>query len=221
MSAAPSPAESDRSADSLDLLEEVSGNLEELLSTWYALAPSEDDDPNHAATEARIRGTAGKEILEQAALWLAATADAVRVLRQSDQGELALALEQHSLGARRATAQLDDLSRGVSAIDLRYSDEFTELIDRLAALLGDDLDGVEETVARLDGALGRQRSELRSATFIRGHAPIHPSAHHHRYQDIPIVSRIHALYDRVRSFPGAESTPTSDVEVINRYDPGR
>ena len=36
----------------------------------------------------------------------------------------------------------------------------------------------------------------------------------------PVV-RIHALYDRVRSFPGAESTPTSDVDLIKRYDPGR
>ena len=121
----------------------------------------------------------------------------------------------------RLTSRLDELSRGVSAIDLRYSDEFYDRIDQLSHLLADELDHQGEMLQQLDNVLGSRRSELRRAPFIRGHAPIHPSEHHHWYQNIAPVVRIHALYDRVRSFPGAESTPTSDVDIIKRYDPGR
>ena len=85
--------------------------------------------------------------------------------------------------------------------------------------MADELDHQGKMLEQLDSVLAGQRSELRSAQFIRAHAPIHPSAHHHWYQDVAPVVRIHTLYDRARSFPGAESTPTSDVDIIKRYDP--
>ncbi len=220
MSTANSPVNSDDDADSLDLLEETSANIRDLLSTWYALSPSKYSGED-AVTPARDRGTAGKEIMEQSALRLAAIDDVARVLRQLDEGTLALVLDRNSTAARRLTSRLDELSRGVSAIDLRYSDEFYDRIDQLSHLLADELDHQGEMLQQLDNVLGSGRSELRPAPFIREHAPIHPSEHHHWYQDIAPVVRIHALYDRVRSFPGAESTPTSDVDNIKRYDPGR
>ena len=207
-------------ADSLDLLGESSANIQELFSTWYELSPSQYSAED-AVSPARDRGTAGKEILEQAALRLAAIDDVVRVLRQSDQGTLALFLERNSVAARRLTARLDELSRGVSAIDLRYSDEFYDRIDQLRHLLADELDHQGETLEQVEKALGAQRGELRTAPFIRGHAPIHPAEHHRWYQEIGPLVRIHALYDRARSFPSAQSTPTSDVDMIKRFDPGR
>ncbi len=220
MSTPNSPLNSDQDADSLDLLEETSANIQDLLSTWYALAPSQYSNED-AITPARDRGTAGKEIMEQSALRLAAIDDVARVLRQIDERTLAQVLDRNSIAARRITARLDELSRGVSAIDLRYSDEFYDRIDQLGQLLADELNHQDEMLKQLDSVLGSRRSELRPAPFIRGHAPIHPSEQHHWYQDIAPVVRIHALYDRVRSFPGAESTPTSDVDIIKRYDPGR
>ena len=211
---------SDRDADSLDLLGESSATIQDLLSTWYALSPS-----NYSGEDAVVPGTGpryrGKEILEQTALRLAAIDDVARVLRQYDQGTLALVLERNSVAARRLTARLDELSRGVSAIDLRYSDEFYDRIDQLQYLLADELDHQGETIEQVDRALGTRRSELRRAPFIRGHTQIHPAEHHHWYQDIGPLVRLHSLYDRVRSFPSAESTPTSDVDTIKRYDPGR
>jgi hypothetical protein len=220
MSTANNPAPSDQDADSLDLLAETSANIRDLLSTWYTLSPSQYGNED-AVTPARDRGTAGKEIMEQSALRLAAIDDVARVLRQVDEGRLAMVLDRNAVAARRITARLDDLSRGVSAIDLRYSDEFYDRIDQLRHLLADELDHQDDMLEQLDHVLGSRRSDLRSAPFIRGHAPIHPSELHHWYQDIAPVVRIHALYDRVRSFPGAESTPTSDVDIIKRYDPGR
>ena len=220
MTTANNPAPSEQDADSLDLLAETSANMRDLLSTWYALSPTQYSDED-AVTPARDRGTAGKEIMEQSALRLAAIDDVAGVLRRADEGTLALVLDRNSVAVRRITARLDELSRGVSAIDLRYSDEFYARIDQLHRLLADELDHQDDMLEQLDRALGGRRSELRRAPFIRGHAPIHPSEHHHWYQDIAPVVRLHALYDRVRSFPGAESTPTSDVDSIKRYDPGR
>ena len=111
MSTANNPAPSEEDADSLDLLAETSANIRDLLSTWDALSPSQYSHED-AVTPARDRGTAGKEIMEQSALRLAAIDDVARVLRQADEGTLALLLDRNSVTARRITARLDDLSRG-------------------------------------------------------------------------------------------------------------
>ena len=111
MSTANSPVNSDDEADSLDLLEETSANIGDLLSTWYSLSPSKYSNED-AVAPARDRGTAGKEIMEQSALRLAAIDDLTGVLRQMDEGTLALVLDRNSVAARRLTARLDELSRG-------------------------------------------------------------------------------------------------------------
>jgi hypothetical protein len=208
----------DGGGDALDLLDRSSRNLRDLFVIWFDLAPM-DGDPDHAATRARTRGTAAKEILEQSALRLAAMAEVARVLRLCDEGGLVVELEQNSLDALRVTVRLDEESRGITAIDLRYSDEFADLIDELWSLVSEDLDHQGEMVERIEIALGRRRAELRTASFIRSHAPIHPSEHHHWYQDVTFASRVQALYDRLRNYPGAESSPTSDVAAIRRYEP--
>ena len=79
MTTADEPLHSVRDADSLDVLEEASANIQELLSTWYALSPSKFDGGD-AVSPARDRGTVGKEIMEQTALRLAAIDDVARVL---------------------------------------------------------------------------------------------------------------------------------------------
>ena len=135
MITANNPAPSEQDADSLDLLAETSANMRDLLSTWYALSPTQYSDED-AVTPARDRGTAGKEIMEQSALRLAAIDDVAGVLRRADEGTLALVLDRNSVAVRRITARLDDLSRGVSAIDLRYSDEFYDRITEAAVQSG-------------------------------------------------------------------------------------
>ncbi len=152
MSTANNPAPSEEDADSLDLLAETSANIRDLLFTWDALSPSQYSHED-AVTPARDRGTAGKEIMEQSALRLAAIDDVARVLRQADEGTLALLLDRNSVTARRITARLDDLSRGVSAIDLRYSDEFYDRIDQLRHLLADELDHQDDMLEQLDRVL--------------------------------------------------------------------
>jgi hypothetical protein len=201
MTGADASGDTDEPVDSLDLLEQVSGNIRELLATWDALAP-DGRDPREAVSAARDRGTAGKELMEQAALRLAAIDDVSHLLRASGHGNIALLLDRNSPHARRLTSRLDEQSRGTSAIDLRYSQDFSDAIEQLRDVWADELDHQSEIVDQAGRALGPRRSDLHSPDFIRGHAPIHPSEHHHWYQDIPLVVRIHALYDRARSFPG-------------------
>ena len=71
----------------------------------------------------------------------------------------------------------------VSAIDLRYSDQFDDRIDQLSQLLDDELDHQDDMLEQLP-CPGQPEQRARRAPFIRGHAPIHPSEHHHWYQDI-------------------------------------
>jgi hypothetical protein len=220
MSRADVSESSDASSDSLDLLVEASANIRKLLATWDAYAPG-GRSPRDAVSAARRRGTAGKELMEQAALRLAAIDDITRLLRESGHRNIATLLDRNMPQARRLTASLDEESRGTSAIDLRYSERFSDTVEQLRGLWADELDHQAEVVEQVDRVLGPRRHDLHERAFIHGHAPLHPSEHHHWYQDLPIVVRIHALYDRARSFPGAESTPTSDVEMINQYDPGR
>jgi hypothetical protein len=219
-SAAAASASPDQPPDSLDLIGEVSDNIQQLLIEWDELVP-EGRHPRDAVKAARRRGTAGKELMEQAALRLAAIDDVSHLLRKSGNGSIATLLDRNSPNGRRLTARLDEQSRGTSAIDLRYSEEFSNSIEQLRNLWADEFDHQSELMEQAGRALGARRAALHSATFIRGHAPIHPSEHHRWYQDIPVFVRIHALYDRARSFPGAESTPTSEVAMVKRYDPGR
>jgi hypothetical protein len=153
MSTANNPAPSEQDADSLDLLAETSANIRDLLSTWYALSPSQYSHED-AVTPARDRGTAGKEIMEQSALRLAAVDDVARVLRRADEGTLALVLDRNSVAVRRITARLDDLSRGVSAIDLRYSDEFKTTCSNISTG-SSQLGGVNCAVHRSSGVTPR------------------------------------------------------------------
>jgi hypothetical protein len=217
----PPAPDSENPTDSLELFEEVGRFLVDLYQKWDITAPVEDDNPRHAVWAAREHGSIGKEILEQAALRLAAIDDLAAVLRTANRSSLADELGRNSPYASRLADHLAELSRGVSAIDLRYSEEFSQTIERLRVLWDDELRDNGRIQTRLRSALQGRRSLLRSATFVRGHAPIHPATRRRWYHGIPVIVRIHALYDRMAGFPGAESTPTSDVRLSRQYDPER
>ena len=93
-------ASSDQPPDSLDLIGEVSDNIQQLLTAWDELAPK-GRHPRDAVKAARRRGTAGKELMEQAALRLAAIDDVSHLLRKSGNGNIATLLDRNSPNARR------------------------------------------------------------------------------------------------------------------------
>ena len=72
-------------------------------------------------------------------------------------------------------------------------------------------------MAILTAALGPERHRLRSAKFIRKHAPAHPGPPGRWYDRIPVLLRLRAAEDRLRGFPWGESR-LGDRKLARRYD---
>ena len=151
------------------------------------------------------RGTVAKLVLEQGALRIAALEDVVRILRLCHQGELAENAGASIPAAKLCLDRIDECSRGVTALDLRYSSTMKESIEELRNLWIEDMQRKDAALPAIAQTLGPERKRLRSALYIRAHAPLHPSVHQRWYHKIPLTVRIHALYDLLRSFPDAES----------------
>ena len=112
-----------------------------------------------------------------------------------------------------------DSARGVQPISVAITPGFIEAVEQLQELLGPELGGGPESLARfeLTAALGSERAQLRSAKFIRKHAPAHPGPERRWYDRVPALLRVHAAEDRLRGFPWGESR-LGDRELAERYD---
>lgn len=205
--------------DSLDLVRIENRHLEDLLADWDQNAPDPDIAEEEAVVRAWKRGTVGKLVLQHAALRLAAKADVMFRLRRCDQSEMAGAFGQHAMEARQVVDQLDRYSRGVSALDLRFSDEFSAGIENLRRIWRGELRSESEySLDHVATALGAGRAQLRTARFVKKHAPIHPAARIRWYHRVSPVLRLHALYDRFRGLPTSESSTYSDRRLAEKYD---
>jgi len=210
-----------RHQDSLDLLLHQDRRLERLLAEWEHLTP--DGTRPHADEVKRAwrRGTVGKLIHEHAAIRLAAESDVVRCLRRVGALRMADVLDRHAREARTIIDHLDEHSRGMSALDLRYSGDFDRAVGDLRRLWRSEIrSDIEFTGERVRSALGAERSQLRSARHVTKHAPLHPSVHQHWYHRIALVEQVHSMYDHLRSFPTAESTVFADADLAQRFDAG-
>lgn len=128
-------------------------------------------------------------------------------------------LAKHASEARKAIDRIDESSRGMSTLDLRYSDEFDRGIDDLRHLWRSEFrSDTEFSLERVAAALGSGRSHLHSAHFVAKHAPLHPAKRRHWYQRIPPVERLHSVYDLLRGFPTAESTVFADAGLAQQFD---
>jgi hypothetical protein len=211
----------DRNAkqDSLDLIRSEDCLLESLFAEWDHGAPDSDTSNEDAVVRAWKRGTIGKLILEHAALRLAAKADVMFCLQRGGRTEMAGAFGQHATEARRVIDQLDRYSRGVTALDLRYSDEFGDGIENLRRIWRGELRSESEySLDHVATILGTNRSQLRTARFVKKHAPVHPALRARWYHRIALVLRLHALYDRFRGLPTSESGTFSDRRLAQQYD---
>lgn len=155
-------------------------------------------------------------ILEDAASRLVVVHDITRVLRRSAHEASASRLARHEDQAIQLVRLMDERSRGVVAEALRYSEEFHEAVQELVDLWEEELLTEPQAVLRLAEDLGPERRRLHGRAHLRGRAPIHPARRAHWYQALPFVERVHAIYDRVRGFPDAMSTPSSDVQLTRR-----
>ena len=205
--------------DSLDLIRREDHLLEDLFADWNHGAPDSDASNGDVVVRDWKRGTIGKLILEHAAVRLAAKADVMFVLQRNGRTEIAGAFGQHAIEARRVIDQLDRYSRGISALDLRYSDEFSDGIEDLCRIWRGELRSESEySLDHVATTLGTNRSQLRTARFVKRHAPVHPALRARWYHRLAPVLWLHTLYDRFRGFPSSDSATFSDRWLAQRYE---
>ena len=208
-----------RSGDALDLFVEETSLLRELFAKWHTTTP-EPSLGDKVVTAKWDHGTIGKLLLEHSAVRLAAGEDIVRVVQEvgrSMESSVLLAETNHLV--RPVLDEMYDCSRGVQPISVAVSPEFVEAVQQLQEILRTQLGGAAETQMRVEltAALGPERVLLRSAKFIRKHAPAHPGPEPRWYDRVPVLLRIRAAEDRLRGFPWGESS-LGDRELAERYD---
>ena len=204
--------------DALDLFVDETTLLEELFNAWKATTP----DPAMGDKVVSVKwdhGTIGKLLLEHTAVRLFASEDVARLLAEEKRDLVASLLTDENKAVRPLLDQMYDSARGVQPISVAITPGFVEAVDALMDLLGPNLGQapLSRTLSILVAALGSGRSRLRSARFIRKHAPAHPGPPGRWYDRIPILLRLHAAEDRLRGFPWGESS-LGDRKVARRFD---
>jgi hypothetical protein len=203
------------SGDALDLFVEETALIRELFAKWNTTTP-ERTMGDRTVPAKWDHGTIGKLLLEHAAVRLAASEDIARVLEEIGRSRESARLDEWH---RPVLDDMYDSSRGVQPIALAITPGFIEAVEQLQELVRPAVGGGPEARARLDlsAALGPERTRLRSAKFIRKHAPAHPGPSRRWYDRIPVLLRMHAAEDRLRGFPWGESR-LGDRKLAERYD---
>ena len=207
-----------QSGDALDVFIDETELLDELFDKWKATTPdrSVGDEVVSAKWD---HGTVGKLLLEHAAVRLAASEELARVLSAEGKDALASLLRDENMALRPLLDQMYDAARGVQPISVAITPEFIGPVESLFDLIGPAL-GPKQS-SRLKGilatALGLERRRLRSATYIRKHAPAHPGPPGRWYDRVPFLVRLRAGEDRLRGFPWGESS-LADRKLARRYD---
>ncbi len=203
--------------DSLDLFAEEAELLGELFAKWDVTNP-EGKDRGAAVTAKWDHGTLGKLILEHSAVWLAAGQDVARVLDLAGHHRAASELRRHHEAVRPEIDRMATSSHGVQPINLAISPEFVNAVNNLRAGLAQDHAPVAGpgAIEHLRRQLGEHKDELRSAHYIRRHAPTHPDRPRW-YDRLPFAVRVHSAFDRLRGFPWGESS-LGDRKLAREYD---
>jgi hypothetical protein len=204
--------------DALDLFGDETTLLEDLCNAWKATTP--DRSMGDKVVPAKWdHGTIGKLLLEHIAVRLAASEDVVRVLSEEGREAVASLLAHENKAVRPLLDQMYDSARGVQPISIAITPSFVEPADAVLDLVSPGLGEAQrrQTTAILTTALGSERHRLRSAKFIRKHAPAHPGPPGRWYDRIPVLLRVRAAEDRLRGFPWGESR-LGDRKLARRYD---
>ncbi|HTT89380.1 MAG TPA: hypothetical protein VMF65_07465 [Acidimicrobiales bacterium] len=206
------------SGDALDLFMEETALLRQLFAKWDTTTP-ERTMGAEAVTAKWDHGTIGKLLLEHAAVRLAAGQDIARVLHDIGQSPEAWRLEQTNELTRPILDQMYDNSRGIQPISVAVTPGFIDAVERLQEVLRPELGGAPERQARVEltVALGQERARLRSAKFIRKHAPARPGPSGRWYDRLPALLRLRAAADRLSGYPWGESS-LGDQKLAERYD---
>ena len=206
------------SGDALDLFVEETALLRQLFAKWNTTTPERTTGAD-AVPRKWDHGTIGKLLLEHGAVRLAAGEDIARVFEEIGQSQESSHLEETNHLVRPILDQMYENSHGIQPISLAITPGFIEAVEQLQELLRPELGGAPEREARseLTVALGPERARLRSAKFIRKHAPAHPGPERRWYDRVPALLRLRTAADRLRGFPWGESS-LGDQKLAERYD---
>ena len=207
-----------KTGDALDVFGKETALIEDLFNAWKATTP--DRSMGDKVVMAKWdHGTVGKLLLEHTAVRLAASEDIARVLSEVGRDSEGSLLKDENEAIRPLLDQMYDSARGVQPISVAITPSFIEpmadLFDLLRSALGQAQ--LTRTMATLTAALGSERHRLRSAKFIRKHAPAHPGPPGRWYDRSAILLRLRAAEDRLRGFPWGESR-LGDRKLARRYD---
>ena len=207
-----------RTGDALDLFCDESALLNELFTAWRATTPDRSM-ADEIVTAKWDHGSVGKLVLEHAAVRLAASEDMARVLSEEGKEAAASLLSEENNALRPLLDEMYDASRGVQPISVAIAPGFVEPVEALLDLIGPAVapEGRGRTRAILAASLGPLRDRLRSAKYIRKHAPARPGRPGRWYDRIPFLLRLRAAEDRLRGFPWGESR-LGDRKLARRYD---
>jgi hypothetical protein len=207
-----------QTGDSFDLLVDETALLRELFGKWNTTRP--DRSMGGGAVVAKWdHGTIGKLLLEHTAVWLAAREDVCRVFEELGRHEESVELCERHRTIRELLDQMYDNSHGIQPISVAITPGFVDGVTRLQETLRTDLNPSLKMspLSDISNCLADERSRLRSAKFIRKHAPAHPGPVRRWYDQIPFLLRLHAAEDRLRGFPWGESS-LGDRKLAERYD---
>jgi hypothetical protein len=199
------PDEPPENGDALDLLEYEDRALLRLFSEF--------DDPELVQAD---HGVVGKLLVEHMAVREAAKEEVGGALATSaitPPQDLVLFLNAGVEPRRAVLTRLDELARGIRPINLNQGQDYDGAVAEARSRLGDELRMELDTIIPALREWCRSvdaREVFRSAKFVRGHAPTHPSRRRHWYERLAPIVRLHAIYDFLRGFPTKGAKPSAE-----------
>lgn len=210
-------------ATALDELERVDRSildrLDEFSETRPEVASSEDTYERRSRIVERraLHGTAGKNIVEQLAVREAAVriiADALDTVPAT--AELADRLRQGDHERRERLARIEEMARGVGAMNLDRGQDFDRAVEAMAEHLRTrvplELSEIIPAIRDRLGELDDGEAVLPDAHVVTTHAPIRLPGEPRSWERIRPLLRLKMIYDHLRGFPAGGTVPLADVE---------
>ncbi|HWG73624.1 MAG TPA: hypothetical protein VG184_06185 [Acidimicrobiales bacterium] len=204
-------------ADALEVIGVQNKTLGELFAAW---GDATDELKQGDSVDTRWeRGSADKLILQHLAVRESAKEVVAKRLAEAGHAELGRKLEGDGPGRRKAISRLDELTRGLEAINLNRPD-IDEVIKEVGGIFEAESQAEsQEVLPSIREALGPATArDLPSARHVRTHSPTHPNPVPRWYDKVGPLKAVRALYDHLRGTPHGGTTP--DVDSPREHTPG-
>ena len=203
-------------ADAFEVIEVQNDTLGRLFAAW---GDATDELKRSDSVNTRWeRGSAGKLLLQHLAVREAAKEFVSKRLAETGHAELSQRLEGDGPGRRQAIARLDELTRGLEAINVNRPD-IDEAVNELGGIFEAEAKAErEDLLPSIRQALGpAAERDLPSPRHVRTHSPTHPSPVPRWYDKVGPLKAVRARYDQLRGTPHSGTVP--DVDSPREHTP--